>query len=90
MVGVGLLAGDYGAVRECDVDRRDLLASVERIGESSPKVKELRPFSGIFGAGDLLIGLIHQGVSTIPKQPALCDFGGVEFFSHHGFDRIAP
>src|SRR5919106_249000 len=90
LVEVTLLTGGYSAVRQGNSDRRHVCADVRRLDEGSPEVEEIRPFSGILGGRDLLIGAVHQCVSTISEQSAFRNLGGVQLLSHHGLDRIAP
>src|SRR3990172_9182267 len=90
LVEVTLLTGGYGAVRQSNSHRRHVRADARRLDEGSPEVEEVRPFSGVLGGGDFLIGAVHQRVSTISEQSAFRNLGGVEFLPHHGLDGVSP
>ncbi len=77
LVGVTLLTGGHGAVRQCDPDRRPVRAGARRLDEGSPEVEEIRPFSGVLGGRDFSIGAVHQRISTISQKSELRNLGGV-------------
>src|SRR5215831_45214 len=90
LIDVALLVGGYGAFRQGNSDRRHVRIDARRLDEGSPEVEEIRPFSGVLGGRDLLIGAVHQRVSTISEQSAFRDLRGVQLLSHHGLDRVSP
>src|SRR5262249_39820142 len=90
LVEVTLLTGGHGAVRQGNSHRRHVRAEARRLDESSPEIKEIRPFSRVLCGRDLLVGAVHQRVSTIAEQSAFRNLGGIQFLSHHGLDRVSP
>src|SRR5688572_23343432 len=89
-VAIASLTGGYAAVRQGNSDRRQASRETRRLNKASTEVEESWPFSWVLGGRDLLIGAVHQRVSTISKQSAFRDFCGVQFLSHHGLDWVSP
>ena len=85
-----LPAMDDGAIRQRDVDGRQLLFGSRNASECGSKTEKLWPLSWVLGAGNLPVKVVHERVGAIAQQPVWDDFTGIQLLAHHGLDGVTP
>src|SRR5207245_9804180 len=85
-----VMTGDSRDIREGDSGRGYFGGRTRRLHEGGAEIEETWAFSRILGGRRLPVGVVDEGVRTIPKQPTFRNLSGVQFLSHHGFDGISP
>ena len=85
---IGIFRGNGGAVRQRDADRGQRAGAAERPCESRLKIKEVRPFRRVLGAGNLAVLGVRERVNAVAFNSARPDAGCVQFLSHHRFDGV--